>query len=417
MNILRFFWTLFKKPSEGRSDNPPAQIVPAELKIPEIKPEPVPPFLLADARDYVRSVAALVRMLEADVLSGQKSLRATAERQTDLLRQDVCFGYLRLYEEEFPANQNPNSLKIRQANLPVLVDAFELPTRDSRTVFEALPNGRELLLVRTEGNEEVSVRYDQAYSAWRWGIDFHFDDPVAETRFYRHLVDLHTRRLAVTIRELDQVARRLRDASGTANVLAESTGRDFEHLMVDILNENHYVARWAPLTEDVFEKTDLRVRYPDIGRTRGSRVQVTATSRETDHTIKEAGILLRSELVLLSPISLAVFFFEPDFEELAFDRSKIWVALCRTCDSPGELALIFRNFFLNALTRRTSHPLGPLFAVPEPIRELVRIYCHESAVRAVTSLRAREKKGISKKQQMRLERQELGRADGKPEKR
>lgn len=417
MNILRFLWTLFNKPSEERSDKSPAPKIAPDLRIPEIKPEPAPFFLLADARNYLHSIARLVRELEADVLSGRKSLRAIAEGQTDLLRQDVCLGYLRLYDEDFPANQNPHSLKIREVNLPLLVDAFELPTKDPRPAFAAEPNGRELLLVRTGTNETVSIRYDQAYSAWRWGVDFHFNDPIAESRFYRHLVDLHTRRLAVTIRELDQVARRLRDPSGTANVLAESTGRDFEHLMVDILNERYYVARWAPLTEDVFEKTDLRVRYPDIGRTRGSRVQVTATSRETDHTLKEAGILLRSELVLLSPISLAVFFFEPDFEELAFARSKIWVALCRTCDSPGELALIFRNFFLNALTRKTSHPLGPLFAVPEPIRDLVRIYCHEFAGRAVTSLRAREKKGISKKQQMRLERQGLERAEGKPEKR
>ena len=83
--------------------------------------------------------------------------------------------------------------------------------------------------------------------------------------------------------------------------------RRFEHLILDILNEDDRHAKVAPLVEDFLEKTDLRVKYPGLRRKRGGRVQVTSIVAPELHETKLEAIKLAEEFVFLSPLSLAEF--------------------------------------------------------------------------------------------------------------
>jgi hypothetical protein len=78
-------------------------------------------------------------------------------------------------------------------------------------------------------------------------------------------------------------------------------------LILDILNEDDRRARMAPLVEDFLEKTDFRVKYPEVKRRRGARVQVTSIIALELHETKLQAINLAEELVFLSPLSLAKF--------------------------------------------------------------------------------------------------------------
>ena len=178
---------------------------------------------------------------------------------------------------------------------------------------------------------------------------------------------------AQMLRGLETIERRniWKGATPPSSLLPSREGADFEHLMLDILNEHRDQARDASLVEDFLEKTDLRVHVGDLNRKRGARVQVTASLDPVHYQTKLAAIKRLEELVMLSPVSLAHF---------GDDNSA----------TVTERASKIRKKLYMALKRRHESPLGPVSSVPESLREMVRKFVENEATRSTIAMRQRE---------------------------
>jgi hypothetical protein len=226
-----------------------------------------------------------------------------------------------------------------------------------------------LRYLRIEGPAgEVRVRVDQLFASRRWGIGFSIQNPEMDKLVAKVLVEWAVQQLATGLQDLFHIDRIWRPTRGTpAGFISTPQGAQFENLMLDILNEEQYVARRARLYEDFMEKTDLRVHVPKLQRKRGARVQVTQISRPTLHNRKLSTIHNVEELVILSPLSLAQ----------------------EAVDSPAGAEPI-KALLLLALESATAHPLGPVAEVPADLRRLVRKFVNAEAHRSTSELRRRE---------------------------
>ena len=158
-----------------------------------------------------------------------------------------------------------------------------------------------------DGVSATTLRIDQMLDARFWGIGFSFETPSHGNFFARLAVRTSVRRLASELRDLKKILEHLRPKTLTDEfkVLPEPANRRFEHLILDILNEDGRHAWIARLEEDFLEKTDLRVKYAGLNRSRGARVQLTLITAPELHESKLRGIRSVEELVFLSPRSLA----------------------------------------------------------------------------------------------------------------
>lgn len=172
----------------------------------------------------------------------------------------------------------------------------------------------------------------------------------------------------------------------------------FEHLILDILNEEDLQARKARLVEDFLEKTDLRVSYPELTRRRGARVQVTSIIIPEQHETKLQAIKLAEELVFLSPLSLAEYVDSLEghtsVNEISgtspFALATLWDCLdVKPADTP-QLASELKRIMFRALTGTPDSPLGPMVRVPVPIRQLIRLFVKTHAIACTSRLRKRE---------------------------
>lgn len=244
---------------------------------------------------------------------------------------------------------------------------------------------------------QVDLRLDQAISARFWGIGFTFDDPSVADRFARTIIRTAAVRLAQDLRDLTAILERIGDTPHFPPIVPKLQNRGFERLMVDILNEERLAAHLAPLAQDYSQKTDLRYEsLHGLGRQRGARVQVTALTDRGLYEQKLDGIRNREHLVFLSAIELARWidaeahgrklFVEPLDAALV---ARLWPVLGQP-PTVGELTNAFGQAFRRALQRPTDDPRGPLAALPEPIRALIRDWVERCAQRSTRLLRAYE---------------------------
>lgn len=254
------------------------------------------------------------------------------------------------------------------------------------------PAGAGLVAFGQRG--EVWVRMDQVAAARIWGIAFVLEPGPDRDRVERYLVNRASQGLASGLVGVEKIQRRLlgRELAGDLAFLPPTDGADFEQLVLDVLNEHRPLARHAPLHEDFFEKTDLRLHLAELGRRRGARVQVTRSVSPGAHAAKVDSIRRPEEVVLISPLALARAARGPAAKELvgAETLERLWPLLPSPRASDTEAAHTLRDLLLAALQRRHAGPRGPLLAVPEPLRLLIQAHTIQEARRTTHALRRRQ---------------------------
>jgi hypothetical protein len=215
---------------------------------------------------------------------------------------------------------------------------------------------------------DAVLRSDQITSSRHWGIQFD-GEPT--------LID------AIERRFFDDVVSILGDcARGAAKVFNRSDRYDprwlpgleydpFEHLIADILNEHKGIAHHASFEEDFIEKTDLRVRYPDLERRHGARVQVTRMLHQDQMIAKTTGVELHDEFVFLSPLTIAE---------------------ARNTPTPEVEAKLIYGALAHALRTVGLHPVGPRNGVPPGLRAEICDYVRTAAFASTEKLRDRERR-------------------------
>jgi hypothetical protein len=249
----------------------------------------------------------------------------------------------------------------------------------------------------------VRLTIAQVAAVRAWGIGFEFDDPAVADQVAQMFVDLTLHRVAVDLRDLEDIERWLRrrrsprPAPAEAeliHIVPDAGGRLFEQLMLDLLNEEALTARRAPLREDFIEKTDLRVHMPGLRRRRGARVQVTQTTLQDRLEQKLARIPRVNEFVILSPRSLADALDHEAGTELLSpaDLAQFWAMFPQPPIDIEEMARGIKVLLASAMVRSTDDPRGPIARVPVPLRRLVRSFVASEAYRTTSELRARERR-------------------------
>ena len=222
------------------------------------------------------------------------------------------------------------------------------------------------------------MRTDQIAAARYWGIGVELKDESRSASVANFILRRAMTRLASTLSCVGRLSQAC--AKGLFHPEAvrwnnQGHGVSFEHLIADVLNEDGFRATHAPLYEDLFEWTDLRVRYPDLGRKHGARVQVKLIGEEAMHAQKLEQCKDLDGYVVISPVQLASHveaLFESDAEGSV--ESGFWECLGRQPADRIELASALLNIFKDTMLDPRRHPMGPMAQVPAPVRRLVRSF-------------------------------------------
>jgi hypothetical protein len=218
----------------------------------------------------------------------------------------------------------------------------------------------------------VPLRRDQILSAIHWGVGFETDPtPTA----YGLLKRLTEEDLLFVIRDVRDVAHIWSRFSPDGAKLRQrdinwNQVHPFERLITDILNEEVFVAHRASRDEDFFELTDIRVRYPELARRHGARLQVTLIQSERRLSEKIERIRLPEELILLSSHSLSGWFKEHTDHRLT--------------------AADVQSHFRFAMAYPVQHPAGPSQLLPDWFRDGIRQFVKSEAIRTTQALRDRQ---------------------------
>jgi hypothetical protein len=251
------------------------------------------------------------------------------------------------------------------------------------------------------GASSTTVRIDQMLDARFWRIGFTFETPDLCDVFAQKVVRNATNRLASDLIGLQRILERFsqKTLNGDLKIVLYPEERRFEHLILDILNEDERHAKLAPLVEDFLEKTDLRVKYPGLKRRHGGRVQVTSIDARELHKAKLEEIKLPEELVFLSPLSLAEFVRSLERHTPAisisgtpsFALAPLWDCLAAEPADVPQLASELKRIMFRVLKETSDTPLGPMVRVPQPIRQLIRLFVETRAIASTSRLRERER--------------------------
>jgi hypothetical protein len=373
------------------------------------KSNPTPPQRPVGAwelEDFYRSLRGCVRDLERAWERGELGRLIEREGERSDWHPPVVASYRRLLRR--PALR---PVAYRERGISTLLDQarrelFETPHlfearvadfsnhRDNEPpgILEAREFGRLDAIAAKSPRGEVLLRLDQVIAVRTWGIGFTFDDPETSDQLTTAVAHSVVNELAYALVGLEKVQHRLqgRTLSPDLHVIPPAEGRLFEQLVTDVLNEHYLLARHAPLYEDFFEKTDLRLHVRGLVRRRGARAQVTRIADAEQHAAKLAQINNRAEFVILSPRSLAQALQSPGTYGLAReDVALFWQLFPTQPTTEDELADAIRGLMLAAISRPTAGPRGPMTAVPEPLRLLIQSYASVEATRATELLRAR----------------------------
>ena len=295
------------------------------------------------------------------------------------------------------------------------IEVFQRSIRPPRKIFFARADvPRQVLrlwsvtdpvppsIVANHYQGEVTLRADQVLSARRWGSWFSFEDELLERFYLTFLIGRSLQTLASNIKNLWNIeATYLSEQSNLDTAPAwnsELRGGQFEHLMLDVLNELAPLARPAPLAEDILERTDLRVTCPNIKRKGGARVQVSLTADPESHERKVGAMYLPREFILLTPLELAVCAIDPPavpkFD--AFPWKAFWASFGGECKDEYAFAQELRRLFTDALAFPVEHPLGPMWILPPPLRQFIRIFVEHGAAETTNCVRERLEKSQRK---------------------
>ncbi len=193
-----------------------------------------------------------------------------------------------------------------------------------------------------------------------WGIGFD-GPPLLIDEAERRVFGAAVHRLGTRLRSASRIlAKKPYDPDRLPGLVAE----ELERLVCDVLNEQESVATLANMDEDFLEKTDLRVRYPELARKRGARVQVAWTVDERAFRRKAESMRYREEMVFVTPFTLA-----KEFPE-----------------TPQQIVHRFRY----ALRHATQDPRGPLAMVAPQLREAIRTTVRQQALSTTERLRDRQ---------------------------
>src|SRR5690606_15459696 len=118
------------------------------------------------------------------------------------------------------------------------------------------------------------------------------------------------------------------------------------------------------LTEDYSQKTDIRVKYDQLDRRRGARLQVTLAARQENHEKKVNGIRRAEQYIVLSPWSLAGalphFNAKRDNEgQVALDSDlvgRFWGCIHGQPSEPQALSIYLRNVMRDAIRAPVKDP-------------------------------------------------------------
>ncbi|MBK8980508.1 MAG: hypothetical protein IPM29_31790 [Planctomycetes bacterium] len=240
------------------------------------------------------------------------------------------------------------------------------------------------------GGEPVEQRLDQVVARRFWGLGFVGDDVDLTDAVSRQAVRVGVARLARDLTDLGKVLRR--PPPTVVPMIPNHQDRQFEQLMLDILVENQPRARPARLREDFCQKTDLRVRYEGLARSRGARVQVKATANPERHRERLADIQRREHLVILSPVQLAEYVDtatrQPATTSLLREElHAFWSCLPSLPVDVEGLSYTIKEVLQRALLRPTEDPRGPMGLVPPPVRRVVRAFVRDESFRATAALK------------------------------
>ncbi len=307
--------------------------------------------------------------------------------------------------------------RIRDANFSRILEIVEQTLRDPRRLFRVLkviPHESELQGAAGSTTSDVylkawipfrgisvespegaiPVRADQVLARYRWGIGYSFGqrqigEAVELARICRTARDLSAQLNAV---QRIESAWKERSTLHIPILFSDPAGRQFEDLMLDILNEEAALAQRATVEEDFQEKTDLRVNPIGLQRKRGARVQITQTVDIARYEEKLSAIRRLPEFVILSPVSLAQAVLEGEQPFLERRQLSIfWTHFPSRPVSVPALAREIKQLLMKALQAPAVHPLGPMAKVPAVLRELIRNYVVIEAFRSTNSLRERQR--------------------------
>lgn len=281
---------------------------------------------------------------------------------------------------------------LRRRWVEIALDDFRVICTRPNVTFRALRTDDRGNLVVDFQNQEVLVRRDQVLDLRHWSIGIRPVDELVATTWATQLLKAALTRLASDFSCIGRMGKA--QASGRlpgASAIrwgGRTSGIRFERLVLNILNEDDHCASKAKLWEDLFEWTDLRVRYPDLDRRNGARIQVTLMDNELLESQKVARQSFSSAYVVLSPVRLAKYVEHcVEVERTDLVGSEFWNCLPRQPSDTSELAFALKEVFASAIANTTPHPLGRIPFIPRPVRELTRNYVRDEALGANRRMR------------------------------
>lgn len=290
----------------------------------------------------------------------------------------------------------------RQSWIAVFLKIFQTSLQPPKKSFPAKAGkncGKICTLLVNHHQGDITIRPDQAISARRWGIWFDFDSDSLDQTYSEQLVRTAIQKLESNIcslryLEMTYLSGKSRLPS-TAMYDHDGFGKRFENLMQNVLNEFEQRSRFATLAEDLLERTDLRVKYPSISRRKGARIQVSLVAKAEHHRDKIAALHLPGEFICLTPMDLALCAISPPSCTLfeSFPWEELWASLGKKHENEDELAKMLHDLFVDSLSFPHLHPLGPLWILPPPLRQYIRIFTEHCATETTCQIREREKTG------------------------
>jgi len=222
---------------------------------------------------------------------------------------------------------------------------------------------------------EIPLRADQLLASIQWGNGFAASPSRAAFHLLRYLTSQDLIRTLRDAKELAEVWQRFSPDGAKLETrdIRWHRSHPFERLITDILNEEEFIARRAPRDEDFFELTDIRVRYLELGRKRGARLQVTLIQSELRLSEKLERIRKPDELIILTTHSLSQFM--------------------GGAPNAGEIQSHFRF----AMSNPNQHPAGPSQLLPVEFRQAIRDFVRAEAFRSTEALRKREESKRTRK--------------------
>lgn len=342
-----------------------------------------PDLGLSDVPAFLDRLKAGVLQLETAFQTGDG---LAAQLDDPNLRRDVGPSLIETYSKLLRTAVG-DAGAIRSTTIATLLDHATSDLTPRVTSFVDAQGAHQPHRTCTLDGVRTTLRHDQILSSRFWGIGFEHATEEENDEHARRLVSVTIQRLSSDILGLQHILERFQRGRGRPDVqiVPPPEDRRFEHILLDILNEDARRATLAPVMEDFLEKTDFRVKYPDLERRRGARVQATSIISSKRHHEKREAISRTEEYVFLSPLSLA------EFAKASPEHAKSLAECLETEISFVEgVAYEIRHILNEAIDKPAVSPLGPLARVPKQLRALVRAYVETMAMDTTARLRNRE---------------------------